>query len=167
MSSEKAGHPNRGHPPQQVRELAARREGQCRLSQRRRAAEQKFGHWEGAHPMRKDAKIGFAIGGVLLAVLTVYVIVVPRHNNAISPNAVTLSVPADEPGGTSNTPADNSDATPKPPTEVARNTSSDGVKWEPLLKGGGEEAPPLMTTTVTPPTNGGGVSVPEGQATAE
>jgi LysM repeat protein len=29
--------------------------------------------------MRTDAKIGFAIGGVLLAVLTVYAIVVPKH----------------------------------------------------------------------------------------
>jgi nucleoid-associated protein YgaU len=30
--------------------------------------------------MRTDAKIGFAIGGVLLAVLTVYAIVVPKHS---------------------------------------------------------------------------------------
>ncbi len=31
--------------------------------------------------MRTDAKIGFAIGGVLLAVLAVYLIVVPKHSN--------------------------------------------------------------------------------------
>jgi nucleoid-associated protein YgaU len=44
--------------------------------------------------MRKDAKIGFAIGGVLLAVLTVYAVVVgPRHKKTSS--TVSLVKPAD------------------------------------------------------------------------
>ena len=42
--------------------------------------------------MRTDAKIGFAIGGVLLAVLTVYAIVVPKHRKT-TPNVVTLVTP--------------------------------------------------------------------------
>jgi nucleoid-associated protein YgaU len=42
--------------------------------------------------MRTDAKIGFAIGGVLLAVLTVYAIVVPKHKKS-TPNTVTLVTP--------------------------------------------------------------------------
>jgi nucleoid-associated protein YgaU len=117
--------------------------------------------------MRKDAKIGFAIGGVLLAVLTVYVIVVPRHRNAISPNAVTLSTPADMPGADASAPpSDNTDTPAKP--EIARNTSSDGVNWEKLLNGGGpgtDDAPPLMT--VTPgAAAGNGVTVPAAQAGA-
>ncbi len=45
--------------------------------------------------MRKDAKIGFAIGGVLLAVLTVYAIVVPKHKKTNSTVAVITPPPAD------------------------------------------------------------------------
>ena len=41
--------------------------------------------------MRKDAKIGFAIGGVLLAVLTVYVLVVPSHKKSPTRESVTLT----------------------------------------------------------------------------
>ena len=42
--------------------------------------------------MRKDAKIGFAIGAVLLAVLTVYAIVVPKHSKKTG-NTVSLVNP--------------------------------------------------------------------------
>src|SRR3984957_5637907 len=118
--------------------------------------------------MRKDAKIGFAIGGVLLAVLTVYVIVVPRHRNAISPNAVTLSIPADMPAGDSSTTStDTSNTKPQPGDALAKNTSGDGVNWERLLNGGagpGDVAPPLIATTTTP-GNGEGAVVP-GTATS-
>jgi nucleoid-associated protein YgaU len=115
--------------------------------------------------MRKDAKIGFAIGGVLLAVLTVYVIVVPRHHNAISPNAVTLSIPADMPAGdTSNTPADTGGSAAKPADNAVAHNGSDGVNWERLLNGGGGDAPPLMTansvTPSTPVAKDGGITVP-------
>src|SRR5262245_38945702 len=37
--------------------------------------------------MRKDVKLGFAIGGVLLAVLIVYVLVVPGSDNKPAPQA--------------------------------------------------------------------------------
>jgi len=61
--------------------------------------------------MRTDAKIGFAIGGVLLAVLTVYAIVVPRHNKR-SANTVSLVVTPPAPS------SDNS-TTPPPPIAAA------------------------------------------------
>ena len=44
--------------------------------------------------MSKDAKIGFAIGGVLLAVIVVYVVISSNHRNAISPKGVMLVTPA-------------------------------------------------------------------------
>jgi nucleoid-associated protein YgaU len=103
--------------------------------------------------MRKDAKIGFAIGGVLLAVLTVYVLVVPSHKRARTINGVTLEVPPGTAGGTSDTPApaaptatadaksDQPAADAKP--AVARN---DGVNWEKILGGTGD-APTLKTAT--------------------
>jgi nucleoid-associated protein YgaU len=122
--------------------------------------------------MRKDAKIGFAIGGVLLAVLTVYVIVVPRHHNALSPNAVTLTVPTDGTAPDTSTPSAATDSTdtkvPETSTALAKNTG-DGVNWERLLNGGGNDtdvAPPLMTTTTSPPTSGSGVVVAPPPATA-
>jgi nucleoid-associated protein YgaU len=121
--------------------------------------------------MRKDAKIGFAIGGVLLAVLTVYVLVVPRHHNAISPNAVTLSVPPDATATDTSTPSVPTDTTdtkaPDTSTAMAKNPG-DGVNWERLLNGGGNDtdvAPPLMTTTTSPPTSGSGVVVAPPAAT--
>jgi nucleoid-associated protein YgaU len=104
--------------------------------------------------MRKDAKIGFAIGGVLLAVLTVYVLVVPSHKKSPTRDSVTLVVPP----GTSDTAvtipptpapetakADNSDKPADTKPEVARN---DGVNWEKIL-GGQSDAPTLKTATPT------------------
>src|SRR5437764_13065463 len=100
--------------------------------------------------MRKDAKIGFAIGGVLLAVLTVYAIVVPRHNRTInSAGGVTLVTPPSTPSPAGETPAPsltaNNDLPPavnsalngdKPaeprPEPVATSDApktSDGVNW--------------------------------------
>jgi nucleoid-associated protein YgaU len=106
--------------------------------------------------MRKDAKIGFAIGGVLLAVLTVYVLVVPSHKKSPAPGSVTLAVP---PGGstadssvtippantTDTAKADTADKPEDAKPAVARN---DGVNWERIL-GGQSDAPTVKTTTPT------------------
>ena len=114
--------------------------------------------------MRKDAKIGFAIGGVLLAVLTVYAIVVPKHNR--TPNAaggVTLVTPTTAAPSTQSPATTGNDlppavagalngdrrADPKPEPAVATNDtnkSSDGVNWAKLLSGS-PDAPTLMSTT--------------------
>ena len=67
--------------------------------------------------MRTDAKIGFAIGGVLLAVLTVYAIVVPKHKKT-TPGTVTLVTP---PAQSNPTSSGNSVAPPTP--VVAENTA--------------------------------------------
>jgi nucleoid-associated protein YgaU len=109
--------------------------------------------------MRKDAKIGFAIGGVLLAVLTVYVVVVPQHKK--STQAVTLVVP---PGATDTptapvvsvppTPAPETASTAKPDADKSapapqKVASSDGVNWESIL-GGKTEAPTIKSSTPAP-----------------
>ena len=67
--------------------------------------------------MRTDAKIGFAIGGVLLAVLTVYAIVVPKHKKT-TPNTVTLVTPPQ--------PADIAPVTP--PMSAVGDTSAQSSK---------------------------------------
>lgn len=121
--------------------------------------------------MRKDAKIGFAVGGVLLAVLTVYAFVVPKKKT-LAPNAVSLTTPRDgassdgaaqlrtgaepDPVLTRTTGADNP-ATPgstenpasqsKSDTPLARG--GDSVNWAKLLSGAAE-APALMSTTPAP-----------------
>src|SRR6185503_18383449 len=57
---------------------------------------------KGIPTMRKDVKLGFTIGGVLLAVLIVYVLVIssgpPQHRNDVSLVKPELS-PADNGGG--------------------------------------------------------------------
>jgi nucleoid-associated protein YgaU len=58
--------------------------------------------------MRTDAKIGFAIGGVLLAVLTVYAIVVPKHKKTAG--TVSLVTPAST-GSDSSSTASNTSGT--------------------------------------------------------
>lgn len=107
--------------------------------------------------MRKDAKIGFAVGGVLLAVLTVYTVVVPRHPHAASSNAVTLAIPPgssannDQPAAGPSAASNEWPVAPAPSTEskseAARN-SSDNVNWAKLLNGS-SDAPPLFSTTPT------------------
>lgn len=113
--------------------------------------------------MRKDAKIGFAVGGVLLAVLTVYTIT--TRKKAVSPNGVSLITPRGEssasagrsaPAGRApeavtlapgnDTPqAPSTENTPDPkPDALAKG--SDNVNWARLLSGSGE-APTLMSAT--------------------
>ena len=67
--------------------------------------------------MRKDAKIGFAIGGVLLAVLTIYAIVVPKKTSS-KPTGVTLVIP---PAGSraQATPSEVTEALPLAPVVVS------------------------------------------------
>jgi len=129
--------------------------------------------------MRKDAKVGFAIGGVLLAVLTVYAIVVPKHNNA-KPAGVTLVTPpashgdAAAPAGNNELPpavtsalnGDKAPAEPKPEAVATSDTpkSSDGVNWAKLLSGN-TDAPTLMSTT-PPPTDDAAKEPPVTKAAA-
>lgn len=105
--------------------------------------------------MRKDAKIGFAIGAVLLAVLVVYAIVVPKKRTA-SPLGVRVVVP--QTLASNNNPSKGVDlvetnkavtAAPAPQTPVANNSgtpgnatavasannpkSGDGVDWGKLV----------------------------------
>jgi nucleoid-associated protein YgaU len=84
--------------------------------------------------MRTDAKIGFAIGGVLLAVLTVYAIVVPKHT-AKKPGTVALVNTT--PTG-SDTPAPPSLAgtdtgtTAQPPVTPSHDAGATGTATHPL-----------------------------------
>ena len=66
--------------------------------------------------MRKDAKIGFAIGGVLLAVLTVYATVVTKHpKKTISTVSLVNPVPADVPTPTPMIASGSGTGTTQPP----------------------------------------------------
>jgi nucleoid-associated protein YgaU len=104
--------------------------------------------------MRKDAKIGFAIGGVLLAVLTVYVLVVPKHN---VPKGVTLVTAPPGSVDSAQTPEPSSAvATDNPatadqtaPVKSDAQAKNDGVDWSKLLSGAAE-APPMMSHTPAP-----------------
>jgi nucleoid-associated protein YgaU len=56
-----------------------------------------FANWERIPTMRKDVKLGFAIGGVLLSVLVVYVLVVSGgSSSAETPQPVSLAMTADK-----------------------------------------------------------------------
>jgi nucleoid-associated protein YgaU len=92
--------------------------------------------------MRTDAKIGFAIGGVLLAVLTVYAIVVPKHKKAA--NTVAL-VKNDTPTG-----AD----TPAPTPLLGGDGSSSGQ----------QPVGPLKDTPVPPHTDPIHTDVPHSES---
>jgi nucleoid-associated protein YgaU len=91
--------------------------------------------------MRTDAKIGFAIGGVLLAVLTVYAIVVPKHKktNNSTVNLVTA------PGSSSSTSTDTPSATP--PIAAADTGSPSSAMLVPA-----KDPTPAQPTTPTIPT---------------
>jgi nucleoid-associated protein YgaU len=71
--------------------------------------------------MRTDAKIGFAIGGVLLAVLTVYAIVVPRHSKKPANTTVSLVTPIPAPSVSSD---NSSNPAPTPPSMGAADAGS-------------------------------------------
>lgn len=117
--------------------------------------------------MRRDVRLGFAIGGVLLAVVIVYVLVVPGDNDArpqISENDVTVAPLPDAAGPPDGAPVDASAPTAnqppapdraadpfspaKPPadnTEVATGAPGGNEQWNwDLLDT--EQVPPAMMT---------------------
>ena len=94
--------------------------------------------------MRKDVKLGFAIGGVLLAVLIVYVLVVPgggdkRLASSTGGDGNSQATKTDRGGGVSLEPV-----TPQPATQPSHATGS-------AVAGGPPAAPPQ---SFTPPTGG-------------
>jgi nucleoid-associated protein YgaU len=113
--------------------------------------------------MRKDAKIGFAIGGVLLAVIVAYVLAGRHHN--VSSNTVTLVTPPASTDSNSEQPppsvpaasndkplASSNDQAPAPAkaddTVVTNDNKNDGVNWAKLLSG--DAPPPLLSSTPGP-----------------
>jgi nucleoid-associated protein YgaU len=113
--------------------------------------------------MRKDVKIAFVVGGILIAVLVVYVMVVPAGQKNPANKPVSLDTgpqqkvepPATPAPGdtttvanadTSKTPADKTDAQPttKPADPFASSDSSNGDKWILALNTG---AVPMMTSS--------------------
>lgn len=122
--------------------------------------------------MRTDAKIGFAIGGVLLAVIIVYLLVVPRHRQGVNRHGVVLvtpsqpaspsAAPAPAPETTAGSESANADKTAQPaapmnsstptaapsdadkpaPGAVASTDARTGGSWDKLFPGSA-----LMSTT--------------------
>jgi nucleoid-associated protein YgaU len=98
--------------------------------------------------MRTDAKIGFAIGGVLLAVLTVYAIVVPKHKNTKGTVAV-VTTPSTPTGA---------DTPVTTPTPLIGTPEGSGQTQPPApVKDSGTTGslvlPPSLQLPVTPPGN--------------
>jgi nucleoid-associated protein YgaU len=115
--------------------------------------------------MRKDAKIGFAIGGVLLVVLTVYAIVVPKHkksNTTVSivntPSTDTPSTPPLLSGGNSTgNSGSSSSSTTTPPVDPVQPAHTDATVGT---------TPPAPVTPPdaignTPPATTDGVTKPD------
>src|SRR5687768_17338892 len=108
--------------------------------------------------MRKDVKLGFAVGGVLLAVLIVYVSVMGRANRPATnqPGAITSVA-----GGGSNASAQPSEpAATDPfsaqasnqPTQSEQPRPDAGMNWETLLLAGGPVASRTPEATLPAPT---------------
>ncbi len=100
--------------------------------------------------MRKDAKIGLAIGGVLLAVLIAYITVVPKRHSAIAPNAVSLAIPPAAPAESAVAPADQATADKPSDTKPDATAHNDAVNWEKLLGVNNADAPQPLGNTTTP-----------------
>jgi len=85
--------------------------------------------------MRKDVKLGFTIGGVLLAVLIVYVLVIssgpPQHRNDVSLVKPELS-PADNGGGGGASGNKTGDAAAPVPKSSASDRDVDAAKIDPF-----------------------------------
>src|SRR4051812_43028894 len=99
--------------------------------------------------MRKDVKLGFAIGGVLLAVLIVYVLVVPGSDKAVppqskGPEAENVLGGGAPPSTAVDTGAHNGPST-APITSVANGagtgTPPNGTEHDVFAKGSGDAAP--------------------------
>ena len=76
--------------------------------------------------MRKDVKLGLAVGGVLLAVLVVYVLVVPGNSGSQPGADVALSDPQDLTGGaTAQGGTGATDSTASAGRDAAKSTHAD------------------------------------------
>jgi nucleoid-associated protein YgaU len=108
--------------------------------------------------MRKDAKIGFAIGAVLLAVLAVYSMVVPKHGKK-SPNTVIISPPQAAASST------DTGSSPPPVTPVVDPTPPTPTTGPAIVSGNGQTTPPpsggagVVENTTPPPAIDPGLSV--------
>ena len=109
--------------------------------------------------MRKDAKIGFAIGGVLLAVLTVYVLVVPgKHKTIANSGGVNLVTPCGDRRlrrrsrlrRAQATSTDNQATADKPGPDKADPVASYGASWDKIFPNQTGGPVPLMTTNPGP-----------------
>ena len=119
----------------------------------------------------KDAKIGFAIGGVLLAVLTVYVLIVPGKHKPIATN--TGVNPVTTPGAGDQPPqptppvqansTDNQARTPdKPGPDKADPVASYGAAWDKIFPNQAGGPLPMMSSNPGP-----GEADAAGQQTAQ
>ena len=106
--------------------------------------------------MRTDAKIGFAIGAVLLAVLTVYAIVVPKHSKKTAGTVALVPAPVQPTG------AD----TPAPSSMSAASSDNNLATQPPAVNPAGPQVDPLKGTPGvatghidTPPTPPAGPSI--------
>lgn len=96
--------------------------------------------------MRTDAKIGFAIGGVLLAVLTVYAIVVPKHPKKTAGTVALVTAPTPPTGADTPAPLIGTSETSgqtQPQSGSARDTAV-----------GSHVDPPASGSTVSQPGSG-------------
>jgi nucleoid-associated protein YgaU len=124
--------------------------------------------------MRQDVKLGFAIGGVLLAVLTVYVLTsgpsgkpaAPDAKRGSSANASSAKRPAARPEAPAALApaAEHPAVSPSPATAPAQATASaekrgGELDWARLLSG--EQPMPLMTQTPAPAPARGPADQPE------
>jgi nucleoid-associated protein YgaU len=108
--------------------------------------------------MRTDAKIGFAIVGVLLAVLTVYAIVVPKHKKTTVNTVSLVTTPGggssgggSSGGGSSSASADSSkpeSSSPIPPIVAASDSSQGGST--PIIPPA-NPVPPVVVVPSGPP----------------
>jgi nucleoid-associated protein YgaU len=126
--------------------------------------------------MRKDVRFGFAIGGILLAVVIVYVLVVPSTNTNDQVSvvgeeapAVNVTAPAPQPRTSEIPPTDvvpMPDSatvraeTPAPERAVTPAGGDEAYNWDGLLKGT-ERLPAMMTSTPVP----GGSQTPAASST--
>lgn len=104
--------------------------------------------------MRKDVKLGFAIGGILFSVLIVYVLVISGGNNDVKPQQVAL-VTNETPAKTDKTPAPapaaQQDRPRQRPNQRQQNASEMAAKPDATAKPEVKDTKPEKTETPTDP----------------